>query len=89
MGATSESLVLLLSKEFVLLLVMASLVTIPLMYFMFDYLLGSIQYYSLAIGFIEIIVSLVIMLFLGLTTILSQTLKAANANPVDNLSVSS
>ncbi|GAB4017091.1 ABC transporter permease [Spirosoma migulaei] len=89
MGASSESLVLLLSKEFIWLLVIASLITIPVMYLLFKYLLATLQHYIIDIGFIEILASLLIMLFLGLTTILSQTLKAANANPVDNLSVSS
>ena len=89
MGASSESLVLLLSKEFVILMAIASIITIPVIYFLFNHLLGNTQHYSIEIGAIEIVVSLIIMLFLGLTTVLAQTLKAANANPVDNLSVSS
>ena len=89
LGATSESLVIMLSKEFVWLLVIASLVTLPTMYLLFNQLLISVQYYRLEIGWLEIVVSLLIMMGLGLVTILSQTLKAANANPVDNLSVSS
>jgi putative ABC transport system permease protein len=45
------------------------------------------QYYNVPIGAVEIIISVAIMLLLGMTTILSQTLKAANTNPVDNLKV--
>ena len=89
MGATSESLVLLLSKDFVILMVVASVITIPVVYFLFNHLLGNTQHYRMEIGFLEVVVSLAIMMCLGLMTILSQTLKAANANPVDNLSVSS
>ena len=74
-----------LSKDFLILLVIASLITIPLVYFMFDYLLSTIQSYNIQIGIFEIGISLGIILVLGLTTILSQTLKAANSNPVDNL----
>ncbi len=85
LGATAKSLVLLLSKDFVLLMIIAGAITIPVMYFLFTHLLASTQYYSIHVGFLEIFVSLLMMLFLGLTTILSQTLKAANANPVDNL----
>jgi ABC-type antimicrobial peptide transport system permease subunit len=70
LGATVKSLVFLLSKDFVMLMVIASAIT---------------QYYSIKIGFWEIFVSLLLMLFLGLATVLSQTLKAANANPVNNL----
>lgn len=89
LGASSRSLVLMLSREFVWLMVIASLITTPVMYLLFNYLLTSIQHYSIAIGFVEVSAGLLIMLSLGLTTILTQTLKAANANPVDHLSVSS
>ena len=89
LGATSESLVLLLSKDFVLLMVIASIITIPVIYFLFNHLLGNIQYYSMEIGLSEVIVSVVIMMRLGLATVLSQTLKAANANPVKHLTASS
>ncbi|MEJ7589108.1 MAG: FtsX-like permease family protein [Ferruginibacter sp.] len=85
LGATAKGLVFLLSKEFVILMCIAGAITIPVIYFLFTHLLTNTQYYSIQIGFIEIFISLVIMIFLGLTTILSQTLKAANANPVDNL----
>lgn len=85
MGATSENLVLLLSKDFVKLMVIASAITIPVVYVAFDHLLAQAQYYRVQIGFTEIIISLLIMMFFCLTTILSQTMKAANANPADNL----
>ncbi|RYY22790.1 MAG: ABC transporter permease [Chitinophagaceae bacterium] len=85
MGASSNNLVLLLSKDFLILLVIATLITVPLVYFMFEYLLSTIQSYNIQIGIFEIGISLLIVLVLGLTTILSQTLRAANSNPVDNL----
>ncbi|WP_210465020.1 ABC transporter permease [Rufibacter roseolus] len=85
MGASSESLVLLLSKDFFILMVIASAITIPVMYFMFTHLLATTQHYSIEIGFLEIFISVMIMMILGLATILSQTLKAANANPVEFL----
>ena len=85
MGASSKNLVLLLSRDFLVMLVIATFITIPLVYFLFDYLLSTIQSYNIEIGIFEIGISLGIVLVLGLTTILSQTLKAANSNPVDNL----
>lgn len=85
MGASSKSLVLLLSKDFIILMVIASSITIPVVYFLFNHLLANTQHYSIQIGFVEIISGLIIMLLLGLLTVLSQTLKAANANPADNL----
>jgi putative ABC transport system permease protein len=87
MGASSESLVYLLSKDFMILLVIASIITIPTVSFLMERLLLTAQYYNAPIGAVEIIISLSIMLLLGMSTILSQTLKAANANPVDNLRV--
>lgn len=84
-GASAKSLVILLSKDFVVLMAIASLITIPIIYFIFNEILPSTQHYSIQVGFVEVFVSLVIMMVLGLATILSQTLKAANANPVENL----
>jgi putative ABC transport system permease protein len=85
-GASSESLVYLLSKDFILLMVIASIITLPTVYFAFqDWLIPSVQHYAAQIGILELGTSLVIMSSLGLTTIFSQTMKAANANPVDNL----
>lgn len=86
MGASTEGLIYMLSKEFIMIMVVAAVITIPGVYFLFqDLLLPQIQYYNVQIGFIEPVTSLLIMLALGVTTIMSQTLKAANANPVDNL----
>jgi len=87
MGASSEGLIFLLSKDFLVLMAIATVITIPAIYFLFDYLLVSIQRYSIEIGFVEIFTSVLIMTVLCLSTILSQTLKAANANPAENLRI--
>jgi putative ABC transport system permease protein len=50
-------------------------------------MLQEAQYYHASVGFVDILISVTIVMVLGLTTIFSQTLKAANANPVDNLRV--
>ncbi|HZY82396.1 MAG TPA: ABC transporter permease [Cyclobacteriaceae bacterium] len=86
MGASSESLVMLLSKDFVIIMVVAAVVTVPGVFWLLkNLLLPSISYYIVDIGALEIAISLTIMVALGMGTVLSQTLKAANANPVDNL----
>ncbi|RAW00393.1 ABC transporter permease [Pseudochryseolinea flava] len=87
MGASSESLVYMLSKDFVILIIIASVITIPTVTYLMRKLLLTAQYYNVPIGAVEALVSLAIMLALGMTTILSQTWKAANTNPVDNLRV--
>ncbi len=66
-------------------MVVAGAITVPIVYFLFKHLLNTAQYYSIQIGFVEIFVSVLLMMFLGLVTILSQTLIAENANPVENL----
>jgi putative ABC transport system permease protein len=87
MGASSESLVYLLSRDFIVLMIIASIITIPTVQFFMEKLLLTAQHYNVPIGAVEIVISLSIILFVGMTTVLSQTLKAANANPVDNLRV--
>ncbi|XAZ82027.1 ABC transporter permease (plasmid) [Fibrella sp. ES10-3-2-2] len=85
MGASSESLVYLLSRDFLVLLGIAAIVTIPSVSLLMELTLQEAQYYHAPIGAFEVVISLAVVLALGLTTIFSQTLKAANTNPVDNL----
>jgi putative ABC transport system permease protein len=86
MGASSSSVTLLLSKDFLKLMIIAAAIAIPCTYLFFEKMyLDMAQYYRSKIGAAEIAISLFIMLLLGLTTILSQTAKAARANPVDTL----
>ena len=85
MGASSGSMVYLLSREFIVLLTIAAIVTIPSVYLFMEWMLHEEQYYNAPIGALEVVISLAVVLALGLMTIFSQTLKAANANPVDNL----
>ena len=86
MGASSSSIIMLLSKGFAQLMIVAAVIAVPLTYIFFESLyFNATQYYRLKIGFGEIAISLLIMLILGLVTILSQTARAARANPVDTL----
>lgn len=87
MGASSESLVYLLSKDFIILMFIASIITVPTVKYVMEWVMLTAQYYNVAVGTMEIGVSLLIVFVLGMITILSQTLKAANTNPVDNLRV--
>ena len=50
-------------------------------------MLSEMQYYRADIGIFEVLVGLFIVALLGLTRIISQTFKAARANPVDNLKI--
>lgn len=85
MGATSGTIAYLLSKDFIKLMVIASAIAIPLTWLFFEMLYFRIQTYSVPIGAFEILTSLSILFVLGLSTVLSQTFRAAAANPVDSL----
>ncbi|HEU5290032.1 MAG TPA: ABC transporter permease [Cyclobacteriaceae bacterium] len=85
MGASSTAIAVLLSKDYLKLMLIAAIIATPVTIFLFDIMLSGTQHYRIPIGALEIILSLLLMLILGVGTILSQTLKAAKANPVDTL----
>ncbi len=85
MGASTLAVTVLLSKDFIRLMIIASFIAVPLTWLFFEKLYLPTQYYHDNVGATEIILSLVILFTLGLVTVLSQTLKAARANPVDTL----
>lgn len=85
MGASTMGIMMLLSKDFMKLMLIAAVIAMPLSYLFFDQIFLRVQTYKIPIGITEIIVSILVMMVLGLATILSQTAKAAKANPVDAL----
>lgn len=74
-----------LSKDFVKLIIIATAIALPLTYLFFDKVYLRSQYYKIPIGASEIVFSVALIMVFGLITILSQTMKAARANPVDTL----
>jgi len=85
MGASTGSVIGLLSMDFVRLMLLAAPIAAPLTYLFFDKIYLRNEYYKIPIGAFEIITSCILMVAIGLVTILSQTAKAAAANPVDSL----
>lgn len=85
MGASISGMIVMLSKDFLILIVIASAIALPLTYLFFDKVYLRTQYYKIPIGATEIVLSFTIILTFGLITILSQTWRAAQANPVDTL----
>lgn len=85
MGASTPSIAYLLSKDYVKLMIIATIIATPLTYYFFDTMVFGSQSYRIPIGALEIIASILLMFLLGIGTILSQTLKASKANPVDTL----
>jgi ABC-type antimicrobial peptide transport system permease subunit len=85
MGASVKSITMDLSKDFIKIMLVAAIIATPITYLFFDQIYLKVQYHSVDIGALEIITSLMIMLILGLVTVLSQTVKAAKANPIETL----
>jgi putative ABC transport system permease protein len=84
LGSTDKSLVLLLSKGFFVLLVIAILLAVPAAWFINNLWLQNIAYHTeVSLGVIGL--SVLILFVLGTLTIGSQTLRAAYSNPVTNL----
>lgn len=85
LGASVTRLLLLLGNGFFILIGIATLIALPATYFFFDqFMLPSLANHA-PIGFMEMIVGVVAVLFLAIVMIVSQTLKVANANPAEVL----
>lgn len=84
LGASAGGIVVWLSKEFTKWVLFANIVAWPLAYLIMNKWLQSFTY-RISLGFGIFILSAVFALGLALMTVLFQTVKAANANPVDAL----
>ncbi|MRS62804.1 FtsX-like permease family protein [Larkinella terrae] len=81
LGATESGLIFHLSKGFLLLLLISTLVALPVTYIFFDqYVLTKFEYHQ-PIGVSELIISVLVVMALAFLLIGSQTLKAARSNP--------
>lgn len=80
LGATSKSLVLLLSKSFVKLLVVSIALAVPTAWFINSAWLNSIAYRT-EISFFSVLLAVFVVAALGFLVIGSQTFKTANSNP--------
>jgi putative ABC transport system permease protein len=84
MGATSRQVAVLLSKTFLILMIIATTIGIPIGYFFGDLFLSTYAYkIEISAGLILIGISIVGLL--GIITVWSQTWRAASSNPVKSL----
>ena len=84
MGATSGRIVIMLSQEFSKWILVANLIGLPVMYFAMKKFLESYPY-RIEIGWLVFVIVAGITLIIAQLTVFVQSLKAANANPVDCL----
>ena len=85
MGATTRSITLLLSKDYLTLLMWAAVLAIPLTIWLADMIFPRLQAYHVTLNFWDVLISLAILLTMGLATIASQTFKTASTNPAETL----
>lgn len=85
LGATEQNLVLLLSKGFIVLLIISALIAIPLTYLLFDQVVLAGTPYRAPIGALEILSGVIIIFTIGIGTIGLQTFSAVRVNPADSL----
>ncbi|CAG5067510.1 hypothetical protein DYBT9623_00231 [Dyadobacter sp. CECT 9623] len=85
MGASSSSLIFLLSRGFLILLSISALIALPVTYLFFEkFVLTNFPYHT-PVQIAELFAGLLLVLVIAFLMIGSQTLKAARSNPVDVL----
>ena len=83
-GATNKSIVKLISKTYLKLFIIASVIAAPLAYLINNAWLQYIAHHT-SFGFGTIFIGIFTVIVFGMLTITSQTLKAANINPAQSL----
>ena len=84
LGSSVLRILTLLSKEFMILILIAGLFAIPITYFGLNKWLEDYPY-NVGVGLWLIIVPMLCVLIIALTTISFRTVRAAMANPIDSL----
>lgn len=84
-GANEFSITNLLSRDFMRLMLWGIAFAIPLCILLIDDFLSALQYYRVSLNMWDIMVSVIIVLFIGVSAIASQIRKASQANPADIL----
>ncbi|GAB4015999.1 ABC transporter permease [Spirosoma koreense] len=85
LGATDGGLIFLLSRNFLLLLTMSTLVALPTTYFFFDKVVLTNFAYHQPIRLPELLTGALVVMVIAALLIGSQTLKAARSNPASVL----
>lgn len=84
LGSSNGSLIVLLSKSFVWMLVIAIIIAVPAAYFL-NTLWLEFMAYHVAVNVGTVLLGVAILIFFGVITIGSQTLRATYVKPVENL----
>ncbi len=84
LGASSKSITMLFSRNYILLILVSNIIAVPLTYFGVSLWLDNYAF-TINIGPELFLLPILLLLFIAGTTISYQTIKASRSNPVDNL----
>ena len=84
LGASVKQISILVSKEFIVLVLLANIVALPVSYFIIDNWLNGFAY-RISLGILIFLIPCVSALLITIVTVASQSIKAATANPVNSL----
>ena len=85
LGANVQSLALILNKEFIVLLVVASILAIPAATFAIDGILGSLTRYPVPITYLPYLITALVLIMISVVAVGRHVLRAVTVNPADNL----
>jgi len=83
-GASAQSIVGLLSKEYIILIVISVIISVPLGFYTMSKWLEGFAY-KIEPGFMVFVISGLVSFLIGWLTISFESLRAANRNPVETL----
>ena len=84
MGGSNFRIIKMLNKEFIRLVLLAGIISIPLTWYFSGMFLNNFAYH-ISVGWYYFAVSILVALFIAIFTVSFKSLKAANANPVKSL----
>lgn len=84
LGSSETGIFILLSREYIKLVLLATVLGMPLVYFLMDNWVKSFAYHT-PVSPLVFLVAGVLVLFIALLTVSVQTFRAARSNPVDSL----
>ncbi len=84
LGASVSNIVLLLSSEFIRLVLIANVIALPLVYWLMNEWLENFAY-RVEVSVIALVVTFIITLVIAFVTVSLQTVKAASRNPIESL----
>ncbi len=85
LGASNLNLVVLLSKGFLKMLIIAALIALPATFLLFDKVILALHFYRPEISLWDLLLSSVLLTIIGLFTVGFQTLRGARTNPAESL----